>query len=384
MIKKVLLITLIFIYGCSSSVNEEKIRSDIQKKKDQIVSLQTEITNLKEKLAENGLGDTEFKILVSVKKINAENFEHFYNVNGVVEAFREAYISPEIGGTIKNINVVEGQRVKKGELLAVLNSGVIQSSISELKNSLKLAEILFKKRSDLWEKKIGSEIQYLEAKNQKESLENKIKTMKEQLRMTLIRAPFNGIIDNITKKKGELGVPGLPIMQIVDVSSVYVKAAVSEAYLSNVKVGEQSTITFPSYPNIIRKGEVLRVGTVLNPQNRTFQVTIKLGNSNELLKPNIVSVLELKDFHETEAMVVPSIIVKNDSEGSYIYRIKKSETGLTAEKVYVQPGQVNKDLIMIKSGIELGDEIIMKGYNLVKNGSPVKITGTSGDEGKNE
>ncbi len=384
MIKKILLIALIFVYGCSSGIDKEKVKAEIQKKKDEIVSLETEIKALEEDLENNGMSDAEFKILVSVKKIKAENFEHFHNVNGIVEAVKEAYISPEIGGTIESIKVVEGQRVKKNELLAVLNSRVIRSSISELKNSLKLADTLFEKRAGLWKKNIGSEIQYLEAKNQKESLENKMKTLNEQLSMTLIRAPFDGIIDNIDKKKGELAVPGLPIMQIVDISNVYIKADVSEAYLSSVKVGDESTITFPSYPSIIRKGDIIRVGTVINPQNRTFQVTLKLTNSNEMLKPNIVSVLELRDFSETKAVIVPSIIVKNDGEGSYLYRLKNSETGSIAEKIYVNSGKVNKDKIMIKSGIEFGDEIIMKGYNLVKNGSLVKIAGNPENEGNNE
>ncbi|MCK5221790.1 MAG: efflux RND transporter periplasmic adaptor subunit, partial [Candidatus Aminicenantes bacterium] len=366
MIKKILLITLIFVYGCSSGIDKEKVKTEIQKKKDEIVSLKTEIKALEEDLKNNGMSDAVFKILVSVKKIKAENFEHFHNVNGIVEAVKEAYISPEIGGTIQSIKVVEGQRVKQNELLAVVNSRVIRSSISELKHSLKLADTLFEKRAGLWKKNIGSEIQYLEAKNQKESLANKIKTLNEQLSMTLIRAPFDGIIDNIDKKKGELAVPGLPIMQIVDISNVYIKADVSEAYLSSVRVGDESTITFPSYPSILRKGNIIRVGIVINPQNRTFQVTLKLTNSNEMLKPNIVAVLELRDFSEAKAMIVPSIIVKNDSEGSYLYRLKNSETGSIAEKIYVNSGKVNRDMIMIRSGIEFGDEIIMKGYNLVK------------------
>ena len=316
--------------------------------------------------------------------MNPESFEHYYNVNGVVEAVNEAYISPEIGGTIKIIKITEGQRVKENDLLAVLNSGVLESTISELKNSLELAKTIFNKRAGLWDKKIGSEIQYLEAKNQKESLEKKIKTLNEQLGMTIVRAPFNGIIDNIDKKRGELAVPGLPMMQIVDISKVYIKADVSESYLSKINVDDETTITFPSYPGMLRKGKILRVGTVINPQNRTFKVTILIENSNELLKPNIVAIIELRDFYNKKAMIVPSIIVKNDNSGSYLYRLKNTENGLVAEKVYVKTGMVNRDMIMIKSGIEFGDEIIMKGYNFVKNGSLVKIAGIPEEAGNNE
>jgi len=384
MIKKILLITLIFVYGCNSAVNEEQIRSEIQEKKDNIVTLRSEIRGLEKQLISNGMGDIENKIFVSVKKINPENFEHYYNVNGIVEAVNEAFISPEIGGTVKIIKITEGQRVKKNDLLAVLTSGVIESTISELKNSLELANTIFQKRTGLWEKEIGSEIQYLEAKNQKESLEKKIKTLNEQLGLTIIRAPFTGIIDNIDKKRGELAVPGLPIMQIVDISKVYIKADVSESYLSKIKIDDEATITFPSYPGMIRKGKILRVGTVVNPQNRTFEITILIGNSNELLKPNIVAVIELKDFHHQKAIIVPSIIVKNDNSGSYVYRIKKTENGLISEKIYVKQGMVNKDMILIKSGIEFGDEVIMKGYNFVKNGSLVRISGIPEEAGKNE
>ena len=133
--KRILLIALMIVYGCSSGINEDKIREEIGNKRDQIAKLQTEIRGLEQKIEKNGLTETEFKILVSVKKINGELFEHFHNVNGVVEALRQAYISPELGGTIKSINVVEGQRVKKNELLVVINSGVIKSTISELESS---------------------------------------------------------------------------------------------------------------------------------------------------------------------------------------------------------------------------------------------------------
>jgi len=376
MIKKILILVLLVAYGCNSPVNEEKIKLKIQKKKEEIVNLQTEIKSLEDELSKNGIKDNIGKVLVTVKKMIPEKFEHFHSVNGSVEAVKQAYISPELSGRIESIVVEEGQRVRKNDLLVILNSSIIKSTISELESSYKLAKTLFTKRSGLWKKNIGSEIQYLEAKNRKESLENKIKTLNEQLKMSRIRAPFDGIIDKIDKKKGELAMPGLPLMQIVDLSEVYIKADISESYLSKVKIGDETTVTFPAFPKLIKKAKVLRIGSIVNPQNRTFEISLLVKNSNEVLKPNIVAVIELRDFFDDQSLIVPSIIVKNDNSGSYLYRLKNGENGLVAEKVYINTGMVLKDMMRIESGLKIGDEVIIKGYNMVKNGSLIKLSGT--------
>ncbi len=385
MIKRILIIVvLVFMYGCNSSIDINKTRSKIDEKKNEILKLQNEINKLKKSLLKKGQNENTGKILVSVKRIKPEKFEHFHIVNGTVEAVKAAVISPEISGRIKTIYVYEGQRVKKGEVLAELNSSVIKSSILELKGSLDLANTLFKKRESLWKKNIGSEIQYLEAKNRKEALEKKIETLKNQLDMAVIKAPINGIVDNVEKKSGELAMPGLPIMEVVNLKEVYIKSDVSESYLSKIHIGDETRITFPSFPDMEWTGKILRVGNTINPLNRTFKVTVKLNNSEELLKPNLVAVLKLRDFSDENAMVVPSIIIKNDINGSYLYRVVSDGKLNIAEKMYVKTGKMSKDEILITEGINYGDLVIVKGYNLVKNKSLVELYERGDKAGNNE
>lgn len=315
----------------------------------------------------------EARIMIEAKKIEPERFEHFFAVNGSVEAVKEAFISPEISGQVKTIHVSEGDRVKKGQLLVSLNSDIIERGITEVKTSLKLAKTVFEKREGLWAKKIGSEIQFLQAKTNKESLENKLETLEAQLGKTKIKAPIAGIIDQISKKQGELAMPGVMLIRVINLRKVYANAEVSEAYLSKIKKGDPVLVTFPSYPELAIAAPIFRIGSVVNPQNRTFKITIKIDNENEKLKPNLIAVIKIKDFSTEAALIVPSIIIKKDFKGSYLYVVERQEDKVTARKIHVETGMSKKGDTMITKGLEPGLEVITGGYNLVKNGVRIRL-----------
>lgn len=314
------------------------------------------------------------KTLVTVKPMTYQTFEHFFSANGMVEAVHDAFISSETSGQIKTMHVTEGQRVKKGQLLVSLNSEITKSAITEVKTGLELARTVYKKRKGLWEKDIGSEIQYLEAKTNKESLENKLKTLEAQLDMAEIKAPISGIVDQIFKKEGELAIPGVQLIQLVNLNKVYVNANVSETYLGKIKKGDRVEVSFPTYPGFMVETAIHRTGQVVKTKNRTFLVQVLLGNKDEKLKPNMVAVIKMKDFSADSALVVPSIIIKNDLKGSYLYVTEKQENGkLVARKVYVTPGISEGSHTMITQGLTPGQQVIIKGYNLVKNGMELDV-----------
>jgi membrane fusion protein (multidrug efflux system) len=318
---------------------------------------------------------------VTVKNMGYEKFEHFFTANGSVEAVKDAFISPEINGQIKKIHVKEGQRVKEGDLLISLNSDVTESAIAEVKTALELAQTVYKKRKGLWDKQIGSEIQYLEAKTNEESLENKLKTLQAQLDMSKIKAPISGIVDEIFKKEGELAIPGMQLIQLVNLEKIYINAEVSEAYIAKVGKGDGVEVTFPSYPDLAMETVIYRTGHVVKPANRTFLVQLLLDNRKESLKPNMLAVIRMRDYSENTAMVVPSIIIKNDLEGLYLYVVEKEEKKekenakwvTVARKTYVEPGMSEGSNTVIMNGLKPGQQVIIKGYNLVKNGMQVKI-----------
>jgi membrane fusion protein (multidrug efflux system) len=315
------------------------------------------------------------EVLITVKKMAYEPFNHYFLANGTVEAVEDAFISPEINGQIKKIHVREGQRVKAGELLVSLSSDIIQSSIAEVKSSLALAETVYNRRKGLWEKKIGSEVQYLEAKTNKEALENRLKSLEAQLDMAQIKAPIDGIVDEVSRKEGELAVPGLQLIRLVNLKTVYVNADVSESFLPRISKGDPVQVSFPTYPDWTIDTVIYRTGNVIKEQNRTFLVQVKIDNNEEKLKPNIIAVLKMKDFSAEAALVVPSIIVKNDLNGTYVYVTEENEGKLLARKVYVTPGMSESGDTMIEKGLQPGQEVIVEGYNLVKNGMPVKKQG---------
>ncbi len=323
--------------------------------------------------ANPGTAKTGAAVLVTVKKLAIEKFDHYFLANGSVEAVNDAFISPETNGQIKKIQVEEGQRVKEGELLVSLNSDVTESAIAEVKTGLELARTIYEKRKGLWEKKIGSEVQYLEAKTNKESLENKLKTLNVQLEMAKIKAPFIGIVDEIFMKEGELAIPGMQLIRLVNLKKVYINADVSEAYLPRIAKGDTVQATFPSYPDMTVDTVIHRTGNVVKAQNRTFLVQLKLDNKDEKLKPNILGLIKMKDFSVNEALVVPSIIIKNDLQGSYLYVVEKKEGKTQARKTYVKPGMSQAGRTMITEGLEPGLQVIVEGYNLVKNGIEINI-----------
>lgn len=321
----------------------------------------------------SGNSNGESLLLVKVIEMQYEKFDHFFLATGSVEAVNEAYISPEINGQVKKIHVREGDTVKPGQLLVSLNSSVIESTMAEVKTSLELARIIYEKREGLWEKKIGSEVQYLEAKANKESLENKLKTLEAQQAMTRIKAPIGGVVDQIALKEGELAAPGQLLIQLVCLDDVYVNADVSEAYLAKIRQGDAVNVIFPAYPELVVDTEIHRIGNTINPENRTFEVQILLDNRGKKLKPNMIAILKLKDLSVKRALVVPSIIIKNDMQGTYLYVAEQNKEHWQARKIYVKPGMSEGSRTMIEQGLQPGQRVITEGYNLVKNGIAVSI-----------
>lgn len=374
-----LFVLIAFVAACSSDKSSEAIKQQIIKKKEQIGKLKQEIIELEKQLSGDSLNTgSENRIPVIVKQLTPVTFRHYIELSGTLEAKKDAYVSPEMGGQIKYIHTYEGDYVMKGQRLVTLNTSVTESSINEVKTGLSLATKVFEKQEALWNQGIGSEIQYLEAKNNKEAAENRLKTLQAQLEMSIIRAPFDGIVDAIYQKEGELAAPGMRIMQIVNLSNLEINADISEAYLTKVKKGEMVDVSFPAFPDITYNLPVTRTGNVINPGNRTFDVQIDLKNKNNQLKPNIIAVLKINDATIDSALVVPSIIIKKDITtrdglNEFLF-VAEEENGVNvAKKVYVKSGISYKDQTVIQKGLTKGQKVIVEGYNTVSNNTEVEI-----------
>jgi len=369
-----LAVLVLFLASCSNQDTEQSIRDQITTYKKDVNLLNQKIAELEKKLGSMNSGEINAdKIPVDVMAVSYEPFNHFIQVSGTAEAVKEAYISPEVGGQIREIYVSEGDFVERGKLLAKLNTEINESSIADMQSSLDLATVVYEKQKRLWEKGIGSEIQYLNAKNNKESLEQKMVTLRAQLDMAMLKSPVSGVVDEIYRKKGELASPGFQLMRIVNLEEIYINADVSETYLSQVNEGEIVQVEFPVYPDMKLEVPIYRKGNVINPNNRTFTVQLKLKNPDRLLKPNILSVIRINDFSADSAVVIPSVLIKQDITGSYLYTIQQSEGKWIAKKVYVTTGKSYLDKTMVITGLQAGQRIIVQGYNLVSDGSEVYV-----------
>ena len=310
---------------------------------------------------------------VTVDTVEVKMFEHFFEVHGNVEVEKNAALYPEAPGNVKTIHVKEGQSVKKGDLIITLDASTLESGIKELNTGYSLAKIIFEKQNVLWKQKIGSEIQYLEAKTNKESLEQKLKTMQEQLDMYKIRAPFTGIVDDISPKVGESAAPGFPLARVINLNKVYLEADVSEKYISTVKTGGFVEVKLPSHGETVN-AKVTRSGNYINPSNRTFKVRVEFANPNGKYKPNQLAVLKIRDYKANESIVIPSRVIQQDRSGQdYIYTFEKKENVIRVKKLNLEVGISYEGESEILSGIKASTLFVDKGSKSVQEGDAIEI-----------
>lgn len=360
---------MVLVASCSQEPQDmESAQKKISEYKMQIVDIENKIEALENKF--NTDSKKQSSILVGTLDLKPTKFVNYVEVTGNIEAQNEALVSPEINGQIEDILVKEGEHVTKGQLLFSLKTDVIERNIAEIKTSLSLATTLYEKQKQLWNQKIGSEIQYLQSKNNKESMEKRLSTLNAQLNMANVRAPFSGYVEEIFQKTGEIASPGRQVLQLVNLDDLKVTADVSEAYLPKLKKGNDLNISFPTFPNLSVDSKISYVGYVINPNNRTVKIQANIKNESQELKPNIIANIQFKEFEKDSSIVIPSIIIKNDAEGhKYVYVAKKVNDNEVATKKFITTGRDYGNKTLILSGLNFGDRLIYQGYNTVKNGS---------------
>ncbi len=347
----------------SKKAKLSELRAQASTLSGEISKLEQEITQLDPEFGKNG---NNF-ILVTTTSIKPRAFEHKIEVRGTVESRKNVMVGAEIGGRIESIKVKEGQTVFKGQILITLDADIVRNNIAELKTSHELAKIIHERQSNLWEKKIGTEIQYLEAKNTKESLERRLATTQSQLAQATVRAPFAGSVDEIPIKIGEMATPGLPLIRIVNPNDMYIKADVSETYIGKFKKREEVDIHFPSQnKNLISM--ISSVGQVINKDNRTFAIEIELPNVDFVLKPNQVSILKMRDYVNETAYVVPTKLIQKDDKGTFIYGATKDGNNLVAKKLHVETGLSYNSQTEVVTGLEGSEMVIDRGFRDVTEG----------------
>jgi len=371
----IVLITVAFLTSCGGRSQIEKIKDEIKTKKKEMVKLNQEITDLENELAELDptMVDSANLVRVSVKEVSPETFTKNLIVNGHVEAVKQVNLVPEIPGIIQSIYVEEGQKVYQGQPLFSINTSTMYSQLQELKTRLEMAETVYQKQEELWNQEIGSEMQYLQAKNNKEAIEQSIRTLQTQLYKTTITAKFTGIIDRIYFKEGDM--PQGVVMVLVNLNQMKVIADVSESYLSGISAGDSVKIHFPAYDESI-DATINRTSNIINPDNRSFVIESRIKNVDNKYKPNIIAEIELQEYENDNALIIPSKIIKQDIDGNYfIFIIEKNAKGKNiAIKKEITFDFVSDGKTMITSGISKGDFVVIKGYDMISTGTEVIIS----------
>lgn len=355
--------------------NLEAKKKDLEAARKEFASLKEKIEKLEKEISEEDstFQQTENAILVSTFIAEKKPFEHKVEVRGAVESRKNVLISAQTIGEVERVHVREGQQVTKGQVLVSQNADVTRNSIAELKTSLELANSVYEKQSKLWEQKIGTEIQYLQAKNNKESLERKLATAYAQLDMAIVKAPFSGTIDELPAREGEVASPGIPLVRIVSQQDMYIKADVSERFIGKFKAGDPVEIYFPTLDKKVAS-KVASVGQVINPENRTFVVEVALPRIDFNVKPNQVTVLELRDYVSEATLAVPTRIIQRDEDGQFIFVVDDRGDRKLARKVHVVTGISYNSQTEILEGLEGSELIVDQGYRDLTEGVEVNLS----------
>jgi len=373
--KKILYLSAlsIVLISCSNTAKKDTIDDLIKSKNikalnERKTELQADIAKIEATLATLDVKKEE--ALVSVLTLKDTVFNHYLDIQGNVNTKENILVQPEFSGTLMSLTVKAGDHVSKGQILGRVDDAGMSQQLASAQNQYSLAKTTFERQKNLWDKKIGSEIQYLQAQTQMVSAQKAVAQINAQLTKTVIRAPFTGTIDEVFAEKGQVVAPSPQgLMRIVNLGNMYVSTAVPETYIGKLKVGDLVDVYLTSLGKTY-KGKVRQVGNFINPNNRTFGIEVSIPNPENLLRPNQVAKLKITDYTSRSAIVVPTNVIQEDGKhNQYVYVVEGSngKTG-TAKKVVVTVGKSSDNVTEILSGLSANDIIVTEGVNTISEG----------------
>ena len=373
-----------FIIGCSGDQSvltteliEAKDLNGLKTQKEDklktLNALKMELSQINAAIA--NLDPSEKLALISMFEVKPENFDHHIEIQANIKTRQNVLLYPEYNGTLKKVYVEEGQKVKKGKLLAQIDDAGLKNQLEQLQIQARLSKTTYERTQRLWNQNIGSEMNLLQAKATYESQLKTVAQLKKQLQRTQILAPFSGTIDEIVANTGANLLPGqTPVMRIVNLKKMYTEASVPERYLEQVKKGTSTTVKIPmldrEYATTIRQ-----TGNFINPNNRSFRVETLLPNPDEMIKPNLSCKLKINDYSNPEALMIPMRIVKENANGKkYIFKLKSDgkDQVYRTKQTFVRLGKNTMDKVEVLEGIQAGDLLVDEGATIVENNQRVK------------
>lgn len=373
-ISSFILITLLLI-ACGSGDKQARLK-ELESQRD---DLDKEIETLKSELQKSGSASEDVKKVVQIQQVLQSPFHHYIKIQGNVESDNNILIPAQSSGIVKKIYVSEGDIVKKGQLLAELDGAILESSIKELETNLELATTIFERQARLWNKNIGSEVQYLQAKAGKESLEQKLATVKEQYRLTKIIAPIGGSVDQILIKENEATAAGFGTIRVVKLSELKITAKLSEVYQGSVKSGDKVTVSLPLLSTSF-ESTIIAVSQVVDKKNRTFGIEIKVPKSMKNIRPNMLVKLDINDYANLKGLTVPLRAIQKTADRTFLFVAKNTNenpNGIwTVEKRFVETGKMYENKLEIAGGLKNGEYIVIAGHQDLVDSQNVRLAKT--------
>ncbi|WP_394907420.1 efflux RND transporter periplasmic adaptor subunit [uncultured Mesonia sp.] len=377
-----LLIIFISLWSCSNkqanieevleSNDMERLREMKSQLSQQQMQIKDDLTKINQKLQK--LDTTDQSSLVTTLQLNDTLFKHYLEIQGDVDTDKNIVIYPEYSGILKTISVKEGDEVRAGQILARIDDGGLSSQLAQIETQLSLAKTTFERQERLWKQKIGSEIQFLEAKSNFESVQNSAKQLRAQLAKTIVRAPFSGTIDQVIADEGQVVNPGQnALFRLVNLDEMYITAEVPESYLGKINKGTEVQIQFAALDKSIA-GSINQVANYINPNNRSFEVKINLPAKTQGIKPNQIATLKINDYTAQNAIVIPESILQENAAGehiAYVFKPTEKNKGI-AHKRKVKTGLTYDNKIEIKAGLKAGEIIIIEGARSMRDQQKVK------------
>lgn len=362
---------LIGMIACKGGNGLDAKKAELESLKKEQADLAVKIKTLEDEIilaGDSSSKDNEKAKIVGITPIQFESFNKYVDVQGHVDGDENVTLSAKVPSTFTKVLVNAGDRVKVGQVLATLDGDLVRTQLKDLETNLKFVTELYNKQKALWDKGVGSEVQYLSAKNNKESLEQKLATIKENLDMYFIKSPINGTIDEVMIKAGQAAAPGYPAIRVVNFSKLKVKADLAETYASEVKSGNSVILQFPDIKKEI-KSTLKYSGRSINLLNRTFGIEAEIPSSEEFI-PNMVAVVKVVSYHKEKAIVIPINLIQ-DSEGKKVVFVA-DQASKKALKKEITIGNIYNGKAEILSGLNEGDQLITAGYQELNDQESIK------------
>ena len=364
----------LFTASCGGSSDKDP-KAQLEKLKSEQAATQAKITELE---AKTGGPVTVAATPVSVMNAKPESFKSYLEVQGRVDFDQNATVGSRAAGSLTSIRVQRGDRVGRGQVLATIDASILDASAAELRTRMDLARTVYQKQKSLWDQQIGTEIQYLTAKNNYQALQRNLSTLNQQRALYSVVAPFAGTVDEVLPKLGEITAPGAPVVRLTSGTGGKILADVSEAYGNSIKAGDNAVVTIPDLGDEELPATVRVVSRAINANSRTFTVELRLKNAKAAdLRPNMVATVRIQNYAAASATVIPVDLVQHDELNSYVYVVGQEAGKAVAKKRIIKTGNTYNGKVEVISGLTAEDKIISAGYQNLNEGQKVAVAGAA-------